>query len=140
MEESILTTTKKILGLPEDHTEFDLDVITHINSVFSDLTQMGVGPVDGFDIQDATPDWTSYISDDVVLLNSIKTYVYLRVRLLHDPPTTSYVLAAAEKQIEKLEWRISVHRESTEWTDPNPAPTANDELQELINIVDSQVI
>lgn len=140
MEESILTSTKKILGLPEDHTEFDLDVITHINSVFSDLTQLGVGPVGGFDIQDATPDWTSYIADDSVLLNMIKTYMYLRVRHLHDPPTTSFVLSALEKQIEKMEWRINVHRESTEWVDPNPAPTANDELQELINIVDSQVI
>lgn len=140
MEQSILTSTKKILGLPEDHTEFDLDVLTHINSVFSDLTQLGVGPIGGFMIEDETKNWPDYISDDTVLLNMVRSYMYLRVRHLHDPPNTSYVLAALEKQIDKMEWRMNVHREGTQWVDPGPDVQPDDELQELINIVDSQVI
>lgn len=119
METSILTSTKKILGIPEDHTEFDLDVITHINSVFSDLTQLGIGPDGGFSIEDASVDWVEYLGDDQELSN-VKTYMYLRVRLLFDPPTTSYLLAAAEKQIEKFEFRLNITREGRDWQDPTP--------------------
>jgi hypothetical protein len=120
LETSILTGTKKILGLAEDYTAFDTDVITHINSVFSTLTQLGVGPAEGFMIEDETSEWTDFIQDDDLQYNSVKTYVYLRVRMLFDPPATSFVIAALNDQIKELEWRLNVHREETGWTDPNP--------------------
>ena len=119
MEQSILNSTKKILGIAEDYTVFDLDIITHINSAFSTLTQLGVGPAEGFMIEDATPVWTDFIADDLQY-NSVKSYVFLKVRQLFDPPTTSYLIAATEKQIEELEWRLNVHREEDGWVDPDP--------------------
>lgn len=118
MEQSILTSTKKILGLNEDYEVFDLDIITHINSAFSTLNQLGVGPVEGFMIEDDTDDWEDY-SEDTILLGHIKTYVFLKTRQLFDPPNTSYLITAMEKQIEQLEYRMSVYREGTEWVDPN---------------------
>ena len=121
METSILTSTKKILGIAADYTVFDLDIITHINTAFSTLTQLGVGPAEGFMIEDDQAVWDDYIVDDLQY-NSVKTYIYLRVRQLFDPPTTSYLIAAFQKQIEELEWRLNVHREETEWTDPDPDP------------------
>lgn len=124
METSILTSTKKILGLAGDYTEFDLDVITHINSAFSTLTQLGVGPAEGFSIEDETSDWSDFVdTDDDPQFNQIKSYVYLRVRMLFDPPTTSFMLDAMNKQIEKMEWSLNVHREETDWTDPDPKPS-----------------
>lgn len=121
METSILTSTKKILGIAEDYTVFDLDVITHINSAFSTLTQLGVGPAEGFMIEDEVAEWLDFEADDLQY-NSVKTYVYLRVRLLFDPPTTSYLIAAFNDQIKELEWRLNVHREETEYVDPDPPP------------------
>jgi hypothetical protein len=119
METSILTGTKKILGLAEDYTAFDHDVITHINTAFSTLTQLGVGPAEGFMIEDDTAVWTDFIIDDLQY-NSVKTYVYLRVRMLFDPPGTSFVITALNEQIKELEWRLNIHREETGWTDPDP--------------------
>jgi hypothetical protein len=120
METSILTGTKKILGLAEDYTAFDHDVITHINTAFSTLTQLGVGPAEGFMIEDETAVWTDFIIDDDLQYNSVKTYVYLRVRMLFDPPGTSFVITALNEQIKELEWRLNVHREETGWVDPDP--------------------
>lgn len=119
MEQSILTSTKKILGLAVDYTAFDLDIITHINAAFSTLTQLGVGPADGFMIEDASAEWYDYIENDPQL-NTIKSYVFLKVRQLFDPPATSYLITAMEKQIQEFEWRLNVNRESTEWVDPDP--------------------
>lgn len=119
MSESILTSTKKILGIEEDYTAFDLDILTHINSVFSTLTQLGLGPENGFMIEDADAVWADFLGDDPQL-NAVKTYVYLRVRLLFDPPTTSYLIAALQAEREQLEWRLSAYRESTGWVDPDP--------------------
>jgi hypothetical protein len=121
MEASILTSTKKILGIPDDYTVFDLDIITHINTAFSTLTQLGVGPAEGFMIEDDTAEWTDFIVDDMQY-NSVKTYVYLKVRQLFDPPTTSYLITAFNEQIRELEWRLNVHREETGWADPDPRP------------------
>ena len=117
---SILTSTKKVLGIDEDYTVFDEDIIMHINTAFSTLTQLGVGPHEGFMIIDAVAEWDDYIVDDVQY-NSVKSYVFLRVRQLFDPPTTSYLITATEKQIAELEWRLNVHREETDWTDPEAA-------------------
>lgn len=107
---SILNDTKKVLGLAAEDTVFDLDVLMHINTVFSTLAQLGVGPVDGFAIEDAAATWDSFLAGDN-RYNMIKTYMYLRVRLLFDPPSTSYLISATEKQIEQLEWRINAERE-----------------------------
>ena len=110
MEQSILTSTKKILGIAADYTAFDLDIITHINSAFSTLAQLGVGPHCGFMIDDEDAEWEDFIEDDNQY-NSVKSYVFLKVRQLFDPPTTSYLIAAYDKQIQEFEWRLSVHRE-----------------------------
>jgi len=119
VEQSILISTKKVLGIAEDYTAFDLDIITHINTAFSTLTQLGVGPVEGFMIEDADPVWSDFYADDLQY-NAVKSYVFLRVRQLFDPPQTSYLIAATERQIQELEWRLNVHREETGWTDPMP--------------------
>lgn len=118
---SILTDTKKILGIAEEYTAFDQDIITHINSVFVILNGLGVGPEEGFDISDKTAVWTDFLGDDK-RLNSVRSYVYLRVRLLFDPPQTSFHIAALENQYKELEWRLSIQRESTAWIDPDPTP------------------
>lgn len=117
MEQSILTGTKKILGLAEDYTAFDYDIITHINTAFSTLTQLGVGPAVGFAIDDATPVWADFLTDDLQY-NSVKSYVFLRVKLLFDPPATSYATTSFEKQLDELTWRLNVYREETQWVDP----------------------
>lgn len=116
---SILTSTKKTLGISEDYTAFDEDIIMHINSVFSTLQQLGVGPVEGFSISDATTEWSEFLGDDPNL-NNVKTYVYMRVRLIFDPPATSYLITSMKNQVEELEWRMNTYREETGWTDPNP--------------------
>lgn len=116
--ESILNSTKKVLGISEDDDVFNVDIIMHINSVFATLSQLGIGPIDGFMIEDATPEWDTYLGGDANL-NSVKSYMYLRVRLLFDPPSTSFHIDALNKQREELEWRISTYRESTAWVNPN---------------------
>lgn len=118
MEDSILRSTKKILGIDPEYTVFDLDIITHINTAFSTLNQLGVGPVNGFAIEDDTAVWSDYTVDELKF-NAVKTYVHLRVRLIFDPPTTSYLINAFEKQVEQLEWRLNVSREETDWVDPD---------------------
>jgi hypothetical protein len=121
---SILNSTKKVLGIAEDYTVFDEDIIMHINTAFSTLTQLGVGPPEGFMIEDATAEWDDFIPEDPDdrQYNSVKSYVFLKVSMLFDPPQTSYLIAAKEKQIQELEWRLNVHREETGWTDPDPNP------------------
>ena len=105
--ESILTSIKKLLGITEDETHFDQDIIMHINSVFLILTQMGVGPVDGFVIRDSNSVWNDFIKDDT-RLELIKSYVHMKVRLMFDPPASSTILQSINSLISELEWRISV--------------------------------
>lgn len=119
MENSILNSTKKILGISADYEAFDTDIIFHINSAFSTLNQLGLGPDEGFMIEDDTEEWSDFIEDDL-RLNSVKTYVFLKVRVIFDPPNTGYVLAALQEQIRELEWRLNVVRESYAWVDPDP--------------------
>lgn len=107
--DSILTSVKKLLGLTEDYEYFDEDIKIHINSVFSVLTQLGVGPETGFIITGKTETWDDYIPGvDRVKLDMIKSYVYLRVRLLFDPPTSSFLIEAMNKQVSEFEWRLNV--------------------------------
>lgn len=116
---SILNDTKKTLGIDSTYTAFDTDIIMHINSVFSTLNSIGLGPAEGFEITDDTADWADFLAGDA-RLNSVKTYLYLRVRLYFDPPATSFVIAALEKQIQEIEWRLNVQREEGAWIDPFP--------------------
>lgn len=112
--ESILTSIKKQLGIAKDYTHFDADIIMHINSVFMVLTQLGVGPSDGFYIEDDSLEWMDFI-EDPNQLQAVKTYIYLKVRLLFDPASLgSATLAAYERQIQELEWRLNVAAESGE--------------------------
>lgn len=127
MSDSILTSTKKILGLADDYTVYDPDVMMHINAAFSTLNQLGIGPEEGFMIEDKAPTWDDFLGTDLRLLNA-KQYVYLSVRFFFDPPDTAYLLAAQEKQIEQLAWRLNVVRESTAWIDPDPDPIPDEEL------------
>lgn len=120
MSDSILTNTKKALNLADEYTAFDEDVIMHINSVFSTLNQLGVGPIEGFMISDKVPTWAAFLEGDS-RLNHVKTYVYLRVRYLFDPPTTGYHVTAMKEQIQELEWRLNVQREDVYWVDPETA-------------------
>ena len=105
--ESILTSIKKMLGIVEEYEHFDSDIIIHINSVFMTLAQLGVGPSEGFYIEDEEAIWTDFIPD-LSKLQAVKTYVYLKVRLLFDPSSLgSATLAAYERQIQELEWRLN---------------------------------
>ena len=116
METSILNSVKKILGLQSDYTAFDEMVLTHINTAFSTLYQLGVGPQGGFAIDDDTLTWDDFIDGDISIVNACKTYVYLRVRLLFDPPPTSFALQSMKEQLTEYEWRISILREEANWT------------------------
>ena len=111
MDESILTSIKKLLGIPEDYEHFDQDIIIHINSVFMILNQLGVGPTEEFTIADKTAVWSDFISDNKKF-ESVKTYVYMKVRLLFDPPLSSAVMDCINKVINELEWRLNVAAES----------------------------
>lgn len=136
MEQSILISTKKVLGIAADYTAFDLDILTHINTAFSTLTQLGVGPSVGFMVEDEVAVWTDFIGEDL-RLHSVKSYVFLKVRMLFDPPQTSYLIEAMTNQIEEIEWRLNVDREATSWVNPNQEI---DEETELIEVIDGGVI
>lgn len=105
MEPSILNSIKKVLGLADDDTAFDTDIVMHINSVLSTLNQIGVGPEAGFAIEDAESTWSDLLGEDH-RLNMVKSYVYLKVRLAFDPPGTSFAIDAISKMADQYEWRI----------------------------------
>ena len=109
--DSILTSIKKLLGIEETYTHFDTDIIIHINSALSDLTQIGVGPEEGFRISNSYTTWKDFTKDELRIEN-VKDYVYLKVRLIFDPPSSSYVLTAFDDRIKELEWRLNVAAES----------------------------
>ena len=109
MDESILTSIKKLLGISEDYTQFDADVIMHINTVFLNLTQLGVGPEKGYYIESDTDVWSDFIdAEGNPPLQAVKNYMYLKVQLLFDPPLSSSVIEAINRQIAELEWRLNV--------------------------------
>lgn len=107
MSSSILKDTKLALGLDAEYAPFDHDVMLHLNSVLSDLHQLGIGPPDGLSVSGVETQWTALMQDDP-RLNNVKSYIYLRVRMLFDPPTLGYLITAMEKLIEKTEWRITI--------------------------------
>ncbi len=109
--ESILTSIKKLLGIAEEDTNFDQDLIMHINSVFMILTQLGVGPSKGFSIKDENDVWSDFIPEQSSL-EAVKSYVYMKVRLMFDPPLSSAVADAINRNISELEWRLNVGAEN----------------------------
>ena len=102
--ESILTSIKKLLGIMSDYTNFDDDIIIHINTAFAMLNQLGVGPEGGFMIVDANSRWEDYTTEKN--LNMVKTYIYLKVRLLFDPPTSTALIESINRTLSEIEWRI----------------------------------
>lgn len=107
---SILDDVKHMLGLLPAETAFDSDVIIHINSVFGTLHQLGVGPDGGFSISNNTAQWSDFFSE--MILNPVKSYTFLRVKLLFDPPQTGFTVSSIDRQIQELEWRLLVAAES----------------------------
>ena len=116
MTKSILASIKKMLGLDESYAPFDTDIIVHINSALMVLTQMGVGPKEGFSINGYSEKWSDFLTNPTKL-ESAKTYVYLQVRMMFDPPTNSFVMDAMKRQSDELLWRLNVQAESTETFD-----------------------
>jgi hypothetical protein len=112
--ESILTSVKKNLGIDENYTVFDADILMYINSTLSTLTQLGVGPEDGFIVEDDTATWDQLLEGDK-RLNFVRSYVTLQVKMLFDPPTTSFTIEAINEQIAEFIYRISVVREGDVW-------------------------
>lgn len=109
--ESILDSIKKMLGLDSDYDVFDTDIIININMVFAYLNQLGVGPEEGFEIEDETTTWSDYLGDSKKL-GFVKTYVYLKVKQVFDPGTSASFNTVVESQIDELEWRISTQMDS----------------------------
>ena len=105
--ESILNSIKKLLGIAEDYDYFDSDIIMHINSVFATLTQLGVGPEDGFSIDDESKKWEDFLPEER-MLHSVKSYMFMKVKLMFDPPLSSAVIECTKEQIKELEWRLQV--------------------------------
>lgn len=107
MEQSILTSIKKLLGIPAEYEHFDQDLIMHINSVFMILNQLGVGPEEGFHIEDDTVFWQDYVEDPDEL-QAIKSYIHLKTKLLFDPPASGTIMECYKQMINEMEWRLNV--------------------------------
>lgn len=124
---SILTSVKRNLGIAEADESFDPEIVTHINGAFTRLYELGIGPQDGFRIEDDTVEWDTYLGDNLKF-ESVKNYVTLHTRLFFDPPATQYLVQAFRDQLDKLEWNLNVTREHTEWVDPDPELPEEDDI------------
>lgn len=111
MNESILTSIKKLLGITEDYEHFDADLIIHINSVFMILMQLGLGPKDGFSISDKTAVWSDFLGDNITWLDGTKSYVYMKVRLLFDPPQSGAHMNSMEELCDEFEYRLRLEND-----------------------------
>lgn len=107
MEESILKTIKQLIGCPDDFEQFDLDLTIHINSAFATLTQLGVGPKEGYRITGPDNVWSEF-EEDAKKSSLIKDYVYIKTRLLFDPPTSSALMDSLKEQLKEMEWRLYI--------------------------------
>ena len=108
MNESILTSIKKLLGITEEYTDFDTDIIIFINSVFPVLQQLGVGPEEGFKIEGSSTTWKDYLGEDETKIAFVKTYIYLKVKMVFDPPLSNSIIESYNRTLNELEWRITV--------------------------------
>ena len=109
--DSILTSIKLSLGITEDYEYFDQQIITHINSVFMLLNQLGVGPEKGFYITDKSSTWNDFVKKSENL-EMVKSYMCLKVQLLFDPPASSFVMESMNRMINEFEWRLKVAAET----------------------------
>lgn len=125
LEESILKDVKKNLGLDAGYKAFDHDVLTHINTSFFTLNQLGIGPTEGFEVEDETTRWVDFVDGHLTVAarNALKTYIYLKVRSIFDPPGTPHHITAIKEQIEELEHRLLTERELTKWTATSSSPS-----------------
>ena len=105
MDDSILMTIKKMLGLDENYTPFDLDVKVFLNSAMMTLQQLGVGPTEGFTVTDYSQTWGDFLPSDK-MLEAVKAYLYICVKMAFDPPSSSFVMDALKQQKEEFEWRL----------------------------------
>jgi len=114
MNESILVSIKKLLGIEHDYTPFDTDITILINSEFMTLTQLGVGPSEGFSIQDSSKTWADFLPDaNETIRNAVKEYIYMKVKMIFDPPGNSYVMEAMKDRCAEYEQRLIMQVEST---------------------------
>ena len=111
MEDSVLNTIKKLLGLDSEYTAFDTDVVVLINAALMILQQYGIVSKEGYAITDATDKWSDFIPSDK-MLQGVKEYVYLRVKMVFDPPPNSFVMEAYDRMMNELEWRLKEQMES----------------------------
>ena len=111
---SILTSIKKLLGITDEYDHFDADLIIHINSVFMILNQLGVGPSKGFAIKNKDQTWDEFLLEEDPRFESVKTYIFMKVKLLFDPPMSSAVMESMNRMISELEWRLNVASETSQ--------------------------
>lgn len=111
MDNSILNNIKKLLNISKENVSFDEDIILHINSVFMILNQMNVGPKEGYKIKDSSDKWSSFTSNDITI-EAVKTYIYIKVKKIFDPPTSATVMKAMDSTLVELEWRLNNRLES----------------------------
>lgn len=110
--DSILTSIKKLLGIAEDYTHFDSDIIMHINGVLMVLNQLGIGASEGFVITDESAIWLDFVSEDYITkIGMLQVYVYMKVKLVFDPPQSSAAMKAMEELIKEYEWRLNIDAE-----------------------------
>lgn len=123
-EESILKSVKKNLGLDPTYKAFDHDVMTHINTCFFTLNQLGIGPAEGFAIEGEDERWVDFtdVKLNISAQNALQTYIYLKVRSIFDPPGTPHHISAIKEQIEELEHRLKTERELNTWL-PSSSPS-----------------
>jgi hypothetical protein len=112
-QDTILETTKRQCNIDSEDTSYDLEIITHINTVFFILQQLGIGPAMGFSLIDGTEKWSEFVGADGI--NAVRTYMGLRVKMLFDPPATGPATEAMERQAAQLEWRLNIHMEGVRW-------------------------
>ena len=112
MIDGILDTIKKLLGIDEDDDSFDIDIIIIINSITPILGQMGIGPSNGYIVKSKDDKWSDYISDSTINLEGVKNYIFIKTKLIFDPPTNSTTIESLNKVLSELEWRMMLSVET----------------------------
>lgn len=123
--DSILISVKKVLGVDVDSSDFDTDILLHLNSVLAVLQQLGVGPVDGFFVSGIEQTWNDFLGDNSAYINMVKSYVTAKVRVLFDPPVSSAVMESLNRICSEFEWRINVAAENKQLEDEKAAAEAS---------------
>lgn len=135
--DSILLTVKKMLGIAEEYHAFDIDLIVNINSVFLTLNQLGVGPKKPYQISGDAETWTDFLGDQKEDVVGVATYVYLKTRLLFDPPTNSFLVDAMQSQVQELEWRLNLQAEGGKESGNNEVES--EEVESFVDPFDDEL-